>query len=200
MKVINVPISGRIYTCNTYLVLGPWKRIEDVNAMVDVGADPALLASLDDIATGVGKRKVELVVLTHAHSDHYANLPLIKSAWNPTVCAWSRFLPGVDHVLEDGEKLHMGDTIFEVIHTPGHSEDSICLYNEVEGALFVGDTPVIIRAPGGTYEPAFVEALERLCNRDVRVIYPGHGDPITQDARGQMLRSLALVKGQQVSA
>lgn len=95
--------------------------------------------------------------------------------------------------------LQMGETTFEGIHTPGHFEDSICLYNEAEGALFVGDTPVFIRAPGGTYEPSFIEALECLCRRDVRVIYPGYGAPITHDALGQMMTSLAIAKGQRAS-
>ena len=194
MKIVNVPGTGNVYTTNVYLVLGYWKRIHDVNAMVDVGSDPAMLDALENIGTGVGKRKVELVILTHGHSDHYANLAPLKKAYNPTVMAYSNFLSGVDHCVKDGEKVPMGDTMFEVLHTPGHSEDSICLYHEPDGVLFVGDTPVIIRSPGGTYEPRFIESLERICSRRVNTIYFGHGDPLTKDADRHLRHSLDIVK------
>lgn len=197
MKIVHVPTSGKVYTSNVYLVQGYWKRIQDVNTLVDVGSDPVVLDSLESIATGVGKRKVELVILTHAHSDHYANLPMIKKAFNPVVCAFSPFMTGVDHYLKDGELLRLGDAMFEVLHTPGHSEDSICLYNEPEGILFVGDTPVIIRSPGGTYEPRFVQSLERICRKKVNTIYFGHGEPLTHDVEKQLRRSLDIVRAEQ---
>ena len=62
-----------------------------------------------------------------------------------------------------------------MIHTPGHSSDSICLYNEAEGVLFAGDTPAADHVADGSYEAGFQAALEKLCARDVRRIYFGHG-------------------------
>ena len=50
----------------------------DVNTLVDVGQDPAILASIERAPTGVGKWPVEQVVLTHSHSDHCALLPQIR--------------------------------------------------------------------------------------------------------------------------
>jgi glyoxylase-like metal-dependent hydrolase (beta-lactamase superfamily II) len=194
MTVLRVPDSGRVYTSNVYLVMGTWKRLQDVNTLVDVGSDPSILAALEAMATGCGKKKVEQVVLTHCHSDHMANLALIRRVFNPVVCAFSSFLPDVDHVLGDGDTLHLGDAVFEVVHTPGHSEDSICLYNREDGTLFVGDSPVSIRSGGGSYEPRFIGALERLCEMKVNAIYFGHGVPITTGAGEVLRRSLEIAR------
>src|SRR4051812_5108962 len=89
-------------------------------------------------------------------------------------------LEGVDTLLRDGDTVRMGDRVFEVIHAPGHSSDSICLYNEDEGVLFAGDSPLLIRSRDGSYEAGFQATLEKLCARDVRQIYFGHGPPLTE--------------------
>jgi len=144
MRIVILENSGLVYTSQTYLVLGSLSRLEDVNTMVDVGQDPAILASIGRAPTGVGKWPVEQVVLTHGHSDHCALLPQVREAFHPKVFAFSPNIVGVDIVLRDGDRLRMGDEDFEVIHTPGHSSDSICLYNRAEGVLFAGDTPLLI--------------------------------------------------------
>ena len=90
MRIVTLENSGRIYTSQVYLVLGDASRMEDVNTLVDVGQDPAILADLGRAPTGVGKWPVEQVVLTHSHSDHCALLPRICEAFHPR--CW-RFLP-----------------------------------------------------------------------------------------------------------
>jgi glyoxylase-like metal-dependent hydrolase (beta-lactamase superfamily II) len=89
----------------------------------------------------------------------------------------------------------MGDRDFEVIHMPGHSSDSICLYNQVEGVLFVGDSPVLSASATGTYEAEFLAALEKLCTLDVRRIYFGHGDPATERCNERLRESLRMAGG-----
>lgn len=195
MKIISIPGNGHVYSSNVYLVLGEWKRIEDLNTLVDVGNDPAIVDYLEKINTGLGKKKVEQVVLTHCHSDHTALLSLIRKRYNPTVYAFSPYLEGVDHVLEHGQRLRMGDREFEVIHTPGHSEDSISLFNEEDGVLFVGDAQVIVRSGGGGYEEGFVQAMKNICQRKVKEIYFGHGDPICQGVQGLLTDSLKNIRG-----
>ena len=189
MRIVILENSGLVYTSQTYLVLGSLSRLEDVNTMVDVGQDPAILASIGRAPTGVGKWPVEQVVLTHGHSDHCALLPQVREAFHPKVCAFSPNIVGVDMVLRDGYRLRMGDEDFEVIHTPGHSSDSICLYNRAEGVLFAGDTPLLIMSSTGTYEDGFLSALEKLCARDVRRIYFGHGAPLTERCNERLRES-----------
>lgn len=194
MKIIPIPDSGLVYSSNVHLVQGEWKRIEDINTLVDVGNDPAILDQLEKMNTGLGKKKVEQVVLTHCHSDHTGLLSLIRERYHPTVFAFSPYLEGVDQVLEHGQRLRMGDREYEVIHTPGHSEDSICLFNEEDGILFVGDAQVIVRSGVGGYEEGFVQAMKNICQRNVKEIYFGHGDPICEGVQGLLTYSLKNIR------
>ena len=195
MRILTLETSGKIYTCKVYLVLGGASHIEDLNTLVDVGQDPAILASIETAPTGVGKWPVEQVVLTHNHSDHTALLPRVREAFHPKVFAFSPNTDGVSRLVRDGDTIRMGDEYFEVIHTPGHSSDSICLYNRTEGVLFAGDTPLLISSATGTYEPDYLEALKKVCARDVRRIYFGHGPPLTARCNERLRESLRIAAG-----
>jgi glyoxylase-like metal-dependent hydrolase (beta-lactamase superfamily II) len=195
MRIVILEHSGLIYTSEAYLVLGRASRMGDVNTLVDVGQDPAILASIERAPTGVGKWPVEQVVLTHNHSDHCALLPQVIEAYHPKVFAFSPNIDGVDRVLRDGATIKMGDQHFEVIHTPGHSSDSVCLYNQAEGVLFAGDSPLLIASPEETHEAGFLAALAKLCARDVRRIYFGHGAPLTERCNERLRESLKMAGG-----
>jgi glyoxylase-like metal-dependent hydrolase (beta-lactamase superfamily II) len=194
MRIINLTDRrSMIYSSNVYLVLGNWSAIEDVNTLVDVGNDPAIMGRIGFAPTGVGKKAVEQVILTHGHFDHSALLPTIRQAFAPHVYAQSAFVEA-DTIIRDGQVLRCGDRWFQVLHTPNHSDDSICLFCQTDGVLFVGDTPVVIRSAEGTYEDRFVRALEHLCQLDVRAIYFGHGDPVMQGAQAVLAESLGNVR------
>jgi glyoxylase-like metal-dependent hydrolase (beta-lactamase superfamily II) len=193
MRVISLNKSTRVYSSNIYLVLGDWNRIGDINTIVDVGANGTIMEELEKLSTGFGKNPVDQVVLTHGHFDHTSALPSVKEKYDPLVYAFAE-MKGVDQLLTDGQSIRLGDRDLEVIHTPGHSNDSICLYCKEEKVLFSGDTPIQIKSMGGTYEKAFVNALERLSNLNVETIYPGHGDPITNNASEVIRDTLTIVK------
>jgi len=190
MQIIRLHGKNNVYSSNVYLVMGDWKRIEDVNTLIDTGSDPTVVDAIMDLNTGVGKKKIDKVILTHSHSDHMAALPLIKELFHPKVYAFSPFADGVDEALKDGEAIRIGDRMFEVIHTPGHSSDSICLYNEDEGVLFAGDTPVMVNSPNGNHEAGLVRGIETLCRRRVMSIYFGHGEPALHNAQGILWETL----------
>jgi len=194
VKVLNLTRGATIYTSNVYLITGTWNALDDVNTLIDVGRDPAVLDKLRNASTGVGKKRVEQVVLTHNHYDHCSLLPRIKKEFNPVIYAFSPSVKGVDFLLKDGASLKIGDCRFEILHTPCHSRDSICLYCARKGALFTGDTPVIIHSAGGTYENSFLEAMNRLCRRDIQTIYPGHGEPIFGNCNERIKKSRDYVQ------
>ena len=194
MTIINLTEHSLTYTSNVYLVLGIWNTLDDVNTLVDVGRDPCVLKVMEKVRTGAGQKKLSQVVLTHNHYDHTSNLPLIREAFHPDVYAFSPSLEGVDHLLKDGETLRLGDRIFEVIHTPGHSTDSICLYCEENGGLFAGDTQLLINTTDGSYEDDFVHAFERLCRKNIKTIYFGHGEPLYIGCNARLKRSLEMIK------
>lgn len=194
MKIINLFTKGTQYTSNVYLVTGTWNTLADVNTLIDAGRDPVILPRLMEASTGVGKKRVEQVIITHSHYDHVTLLPVICDMFHPMVLAASPFVERINVILKGGEIVKVGDRDFEIIFTPGHSNDSICLYCRKDGVLFSGDTPVIIRSAGGTYEPEFIRALESLCRRDIHSIYFGHGPPLTEGCNEILKESLENVR------
>jgi len=194
VKIYNLTEKSKIYTSNVYLVTGTWNTLDDVNALVDAGRDLSILEMIFDIPTGVGKKQVEKVVLTHNHYDHTTMLLNVKKVFGSKAYAYSTSIEGIDRILEDGDMIKLGDRGFEVIHTPGHSTDSICLYNRDDGVLFSGDTPLSVRTPDSTYEPDYIRALERLCRKSIHVIYPGHGAPVTERCSEMLRESLKVIK------
>ena len=148
-------------------------------------------------------------VLTHAHFDHifgaqfifdtYGLKPRFHAAdtWLYTHAAeqWHILtgqqlqldVPPAGPSLTDGSQLPLGQHVFSVIHTPGHTEGGVCLYCAEAGVLFTGDT--LFRGsigrtdlPGGSY-PTLVQSLTSLFGYlpGEVVIYPGHG-PTTDAA------------------
>jgi glyoxylase-like metal-dependent hydrolase (beta-lactamase superfamily II) len=84
-------------------------------------------------------------------------------------------------LLEDGQTITVGNAAFRVVHTPGHSPGSICLYCEEENVMITGDTLFadnIGRCDlwGGSYA-TIRQSLKHLRDYDgTLTIYPGHGD------------------------
>lgn len=194
MRVFPLRQSGNQYTSNVYLVLGTWNKLTDTNALVDVGRDPWVIQAILDAPTGVGKRKVDRVVLTHGHYDHVEMLLAVRKRFEPEVLAYSPTTDGVDRNLRNGEMVVMGDEEFEVILIHAHTDDSICLYNRKNGVLFSGDAPVLVNSPGGTWEPEFVSVLEDLCAKGVREIYPGHGSPLRESCNARLRTSIEMIR------
>jgi glyoxylase-like metal-dependent hydrolase (beta-lactamase superfamily II) len=151
-----------------------------------------LKLKLDDFKT---------VINTHCHFDHVggngyflnasvamheADAPVLEKG--DAELSKAEFFDGklkpkkVDQKLKDGQKLKIGKREFEVMHTPGHSPGSICLYCKKEKLLISGDTLFSdgvgrTDIPGG--DPAALEkSLDRLGKLAVDKILPGHGDPV----------------------
>ena len=195
MQIVNIKGSNKVYSSNVYLVHGEWKKMNDVTTLIDVGSDPSIIDVINSMNMGVGKKKVDQVILTHNHSDHSSILPLIIKEYNPIVHAFSPFMEGATNVLADGQSILIGDQYFEVIHTPGHSSDSISLYNSANKVLFVGDTSVIVRGlDNGVYEEDYINAIKKLCQKQVRAIYFGHGDPVFGNGQSLLVESLRNIR------
>jgi glyoxylase-like metal-dependent hydrolase (beta-lactamase superfamily II) len=175
MKIWNLTEDSKIYTSNVFLVLGTWNTIEDLNTLIDVGADDLIIDKIQNINTGLGKNKIDQVILTHSHSDHAALLSLIKRTFNPRICAFNSHLKGIDQILRDGDKIKIGEQQFEIFHITAHSYDSICLYCETEGILFAGDTSFPIEFENDVLFKENSETLSRLQGKKINIIYSGHG-------------------------
>lgn len=193
MKIINLSRHDITYTCNAYYVRGSWNKLDDKNTLVDVGREESLLERLDKINSGVGKHKVDQVVITHNHYDHTGLLKEIRARYNPRIYAMSPSVTGVTDILQGGEELLIGDEIFRVIHCGGHSSDSIFLFNIKNGVLFAGDNTFSLQV-GGDYEEDFCLALRWLSKQDVKIVYYGHGNPVEENANDIIRRSYNLCR------
>jgi glyoxylase-like metal-dependent hydrolase (beta-lactamase superfamily II) len=81
----------------------------------------------------------------------------------------------------DGDVIDLGDRAFEVIHTPGHTPGSICLWDAVDRTLFSGDAFYVDAPLGWEDAEAFAASLVRLRDLPVRVAHTGHGRSVGGD-------------------
>jgi glyoxylase-like metal-dependent hydrolase (beta-lactamase superfamily II)/rhodanese-related sulfurtransferase len=123
--------------------------------------------------------RIHYVIDTHTHADHFsATQQLARKLDVPVAMHSASPAPFVDLRLDDGEMLVIGSHRLQVIHTPGHTRDSMCL--RVEDRLFTGDT-LLIGATGRTDLPSGdPDALyDSLFNKVLRLdpaltVHPAH--------------------------
>jgi glyoxylase-like metal-dependent hydrolase (beta-lactamase superfamily II) len=193
MKVFCLKSNPELYSGNSFLLLGAWNTIDDINAVIDSGSDGYIIKEIDKIYTGVGKNPVDKVVITHNHFDHMGGAKDLKKTYNAKI--YAKLYSGnlVDFILNDGDEIKLAEHEFLILHTPGHSTDSICLYNEAEQVLFSGDTTLLVRDTSGTYTPEYIDSLDKLSRLKIKIIYPGHGNPITENPEGMIKSTMKNV-------
>ena len=148
---------------------------------------------------------VKAIVITHAHIDHIGGARELKEATGAPVymnandaellahldtqAAWIGAAPPgkveIDSHLRDGDVLRAGQTELRVLHTPGHSPGSICLWIPSDGKLLAGDTlfrDSIGRTdlPGGDHRKIMASIREKLLPLPAEtLVVPGHGGETT---------------------
>jgi glyoxylase-like metal-dependent hydrolase (beta-lactamase superfamily II) len=170
---------------NTYLVTSE----ADGVAVIDPGPDdlPSHFDAVLAAARPLGP--ITSVIVTHRHLDH---LPAAKPLCRQTGArlAGHPDLPGVERPIGDGE--HAFGSLVGLA-TPGHTRDSLCLWNAEARELFTGDlvlgtgTAVLDDAPGALTD--YMTSLERLRVLEPRTIYPGHG-PVIEDGLARLTEYL----------
>lgn len=113
----------------------------------------------DAIAAAVDQRRVRAIVCTHAHDDHVNAAPELSRKLAAPVLLhpaehtlWRLAHPGTpppSAELTDGQQLQVAGTVLEVLHTPGHSPGSCCLFAPELNVVFSGDT-LFHGGPGAT--------------------------------------------------
>ena len=163
------------------------------SVLIDAANDPDLLVEL----VAEQAPKLELIVTTHQHFDHWQALEAVAEATGaPTAVHQLDAEPlpvRPDRFLAGGDAIVIGDLTFDVIHLRGHTPGSVALAlrpssERTAVQLFTGDCLF----PGGVgktwEEGAFEELLDDVTSRlfgvygDDTVVYPGHGDDTTLGA------------------
>jgi hydroxyacylglutathione hydrolase len=168
--------------------------------VIDPGDDIA------DILAIIKKHNLQVkqIVITHAHIDHVGGAMKLRAATGAPIvlnhndyallkmldlqAAWIGMeCPGkveVDHSLNEFDKVKAGPLLATVLHTPGHTEGSICLYFPAEKKLIAGDTLFAgsigrTDLPGGSFDKIIRSLHEKvLALPDDTTVVPGHG-PLT---------------------
>ncbi len=148
------------------------------------------------------------ILLTHHHVDHVGGLDVLSRELGLPVWAHEdtarelepRLGARVTRRLSDGDPIALGGPVPEqwsVLHTPGHAWGHVCLWNESQRAVVVGDmvasTGTILIAPGDGDMRIYLEQLERLAGLDARLALPAHGAPI--DAPTALFRRYIAHRG-----
>jgi hydroxyacylglutathione hydrolase len=122
--------------------------------------------------------KVKYIINTHHHFDHtIGNDAMVQHTKSKILQHTSSTLKN-DIRISDGEKIIFGKSELTVIHTPGHSKDSICLVGD--GKIFSGDTLFVgncgrIDLPGGSAKELYHSLFDILYKLDDNLmLYPGH--------------------------
>ncbi len=196
---------------------GPWETnaylVWDGTSTDALVLDPGMGAAqpLVDRASANGLR-LHLIANSHGHIDHiFDDAPLIEATGAPLAIhpddayrldgrnSYGFELEPVTATrdLREGEQVRIGDLVFDVLHTPGHTEGSVCLYEERRGLLLSGDVLFAgsygrTDLPGGD-DAAMAASLARLAREvpaNVRVL-PGHGPETTIARELRWLRRVA---------
>src|SRR5204863_309489 len=163
-------------TVNAYLVWDPASRVA---AAFDTGADCSEMLRF----ANRHKLNVQLILLTHAHPDHVADLPRLREETGAEIFAPEREpLPGAEKI-DEGKKFRVGKIDIEARLTWGHSPGGITFVATglARPIAIVGDSLFAGSMGGGTvsYKDAVRNNLEKILNLpDETIICPGHG-PMT---------------------
>jgi hydroxyacylglutathione hydrolase len=184
-------LIGYHHSSNVYVLAG------DYLTLVDPGNDYTIFAELEKL--GYNILDIKKIVLTHGHRDHCMGVfemlrfppvmenkqvEIIMHAAGPLefkkMITEAGFPPTE---LKGGETLELSGFPWEVIHTPGHTIDGICLYHEptrtvISGDSVVPDTIADVDKAGGGRLDHYLYGLKQLMKKDIVHVLPGHGVPV----------------------
>lgn len=200
-RILAPNASPYTYTgTQTYLV-------GDQDAVVVIDPGPAEEQHLNALTAAIGTARVIAIACTHTHRDHSpAAAPLAAITGAPIIgCAPLTmeddgpradaafdvdYRP--DRILADGEQLQGPGFTLTAVATPGHTSNHLCFALEETRALFTGDhvmgwSTSVVAPPDGDMGD-YMNSLQRLYDRQDRIYYPAHGQPI--DRPHQFVRSM----------
>ncbi|MFQ5837954.1 MAG: MBL fold metallo-hydrolase [Thermoplasmata archaeon] len=201
------------FDSNLYLVMS-----EEV-ALIDSGTGRGREAVLQQIEEKLEGAPLNELILTHRHVDHVGGARSVASTYDlvPKISvddaaallqadqrSTGATLFGMElepmevEVLPYGQAIDLGGSKLEVIHTPGHTIGSICLWCE-DGSLFTGDT---IFAYGGIGRwdmetgslKDLLSSLKRLEPLQVETLYPGHGPAVQKEAAEHISMAIEMAE------
>lgn len=195
------------YDSNMFLLIG------DRTMLIDTGSGAFSGPIIEYLSELLNGKKLDAIVLTHRHYDHVGGLKDMVPAFQSTVFAGINDAeairkggddkisgvslspcPNEVYELSEGNVIDLGGHMLEVIETPGHTTGGICLYDQVTGSLFSGDT-VFAEGVGRTdFEGGDINqlrtSLHKLKKLDIKNLYSGHGPIVEGSGKDSIIKGL----------
>lgn len=177
--------------------------------LIDTGTGLSTDRIISKIESILDPKRIDRIYLTHRHVDHTGGAQALSKYCEAQLFASEDEVPSLlegDQVstgawmfyksmekldvkpIQYGEKIDVFDRKLEVLHTPGHTRGSICLYERVSRSLFSGDTVFANGGvgrwdmPTGSFQE-LLRSIEKLIQLNVVNLYPGHGPVV--EGKGQ---------------
>ena len=144
--------------------------------------------------------KIKYVINTHHHFDHTLGNEGMVKLTNAKIIQHEKSELKHDITVKDGDIIEFGNSKLTVLHTPGHSKDSMCLIGD--GKIFSGDTLFVgncgrIDLPGGSAKELYHSLFDVLYSlNDDLILYCGHnyGNSLTSTIGKEKLANFVMQK------
>ncbi|MHA1679826.1 MAG: MBL fold metallo-hydrolase [Promethearchaeota archaeon] len=211
-------VEGQGYDSNMYLLIGDRHDI----TLIDTGHDGHrryLIKYIEKI--GLSGEDIKDIILTHVHVDHSGGLSWLVEEYGSRVHVFegeadyiesgdmnitlAGMMGGyfdktkVDDRMVEGSVYKVANHEFKILHTPGHTAGSICLFDRQNKILISGDTVFADGSFGRTDFPggdtgALRDSLDYLASLDVEVLLPGHMRWVTSNAGEHLKKSAKFIR------
>lgn len=212
-------ILGYNYNCNGYMI-----KSQEQSLLIDSGLGKTkgewTVSEQDpfkELEKVIIDNNTKQICLTHAHIDHVGGVMSLDEKLRSKIIVSAHELEAphlelpdhkyidpvnntvsqpiiINEKLKNGSKIYIGEYELEVIHTPGHTSGSICLYDAEKRILFSGDTVFPDGAFGrvdfpGSNSAELLVSLEIVSNLSIKTLCPGHMDPLLVDVQESLEQS-----------
>jgi len=152
--------------------------IEDEETSESIILDPSWDLDIVEQVIARNNLKIKYIVNTHHHFDHTLGNQSMSETTSAKIIQHEESTLEHDISVKNGDKIKFGNSELMVLHTPGHSKDSICLIGD--GKIFSGDTLFVgncgrVDLPGGSSKELYHSLIDILSTLDENlVLYCGH--------------------------
>jgi glyoxylase-like metal-dependent hydrolase (beta-lactamase superfamily II) len=195
LRNINEKLSGIILLksigiCSNVYIIG-----KKILTLIDCGDGSTLDIFREKLKLiNIDFSKIKQVIITHKHFDHVYGLDLILKESNPKIFIHKEDCKNLINKygkyieeIEDGDIIVTSIFCLKVVHTPGHTNGSICLYEEDRKILFSGDTIFANGYYGKVNDiesfNKIINSIKKLSNLKIDFLLPGHGELVIKNTQ-----------------